>query len=185
MEIRWETRKRLILHETGFPCLKFFTSYSIDGIRICWKWPYSLFRLLNNFSVQDWLLVTWGPFRDILTIQNRSELESQVNDLITSHDLSNAYLHHVFLSYCPVLSRLQQDIHIPRFVAELIEYACINTRKSIQEPRFERKIAETWWTWRVISIVADITACSPQDSFAYNESLQHQTRFLPYRTFCS
>ena len=66
-----------------------------------------------------------------------------MNDLITSYDLSNAYLHHVFLSYCPVLSRLQQDIHNRRFVSELIEHACINTRKSMQEPRFERKRAET------------------------------------------
>ena len=49
-----------------------------------------------------------------------------MNDLITSYDLSNAYLHHVFLSYCQVLSRLQQDIHNRRFVSELIEHASIN-----------------------------------------------------------
>ena len=56
---------------------------------------FIILQLFDKFSVQEWLLITWGPFRDMQTIQNRSEL-------------SNAYLHHVFSNYCPVLSRLQQ-----------------------------------------------------------------------------
>ena len=51
--------------------------------------------IISEFSEEEWLLITWGPFRDMQTIQNRSEL-------------SNAYLHHVLSSYRPVLSRLQQ-----------------------------------------------------------------------------
>ena len=41
------------------------------------NWPYSLLRLLDNFPVQDWLLITWSPFRDMQTRQNPSELENE------------------------------------------------------------------------------------------------------------
>ena len=47
---------------------------------------------------------------------------------------------------------------IRRFVSELIEYACINTRKSrasIREKRHHYQRAKTWWTWRVISVIAE------------------------------
>ena len=148
-------RKRLILHEIWFPCLKFFTSYSIDGrvfLRICWKWPYSLFRLLNNFSVHwDWLLITWGPFQDIQTIQNRSEMESQW--MIWLHPMISLTPIHITFSWAIAQSFL---VYNRRFVSELIEYACWDTRKSMQGHQFERKRAETWWIWCVTSIIADI-----------------------------
>ena len=74
--------RRLILHETGFPRLKFSTSYFIDG-RV-------FFRIFAFYIVFD--------------------------------DL----------------------------------YACINTRKSIREKLHHCQRAQTWWTWRVISIIPEI-----------------------------
>ena len=51
-----------------------------------------------------------GPFRDTddpNPFRTRGWILHEMNDPITSHDHSNTYLHHVFSSYCPVLSRLQ------------------------------------------------------------------------------
>ena len=59
-------------------------------------------------------------------------------------------------------SSILKDVYflyrIRRFVSELIECACINTRKSrasIREKRHHCQRAKTWWTWRVISIIAE------------------------------
>ena len=43
--------------------------------------------------------------------------------------------------------------------------------------------AKMWWTWHLISITTKKIACSSQDSFAYNESLQHPTSWPHHRSF--
>ena len=59
-------------------------------------------------------------------------------------------------------SSILQDIYflyrIRQFVSELIEYGCINTRKSsasIPQKLHYCQRAKTWWTWRIRSVVAE------------------------------
>ena len=54
-----------------------------------------------------------------------------------------------------------------------------------RRPLMSREItSKTWWTWHVISSPKK-TACSSQDSFAYNKSLQHPDPFVSLSKFCS
>ena len=68
------------------------------------------------------------------------------------------------------------SIEFDRFLVHFcsISYAGINTWKSIQEKLHNCQRPKTWWTWRVILIIAE-NKPQIQDLVSYNESLKHST----------